>query len=429
MQVALLTREFPPEVYGGAGVHVEYLARELARLVDLKVHCFGAPRNSSLVARAYQPWSALGGAAPHAAALQTMSVDLAMAAGVEGAELVHSHTWYANLGGHLAKLLYGIPHVVTTHSLEPLRPWKSEQLGGGYALSSFCERTALEAADAVIAVSLEMGQDVLRCYPAVHPDRVRVIHNGIDPEEYRPDRGTDILLRRGVDPTRPSVIFVGRVTRQKGLMYLLEAAPMIDRSAQLVLCAGAPDTPEIAAEVRRLVAKVERRRGGVVWIEEMLPRAEVIQLLSRATVFVCPSIYEPFGLVNLEAMACEAAVVASHTGGIPEIVVDGKTGFLVPFERGDDQFGSPRDPKRFAGDLARAINDLLADPAKGRRFGQAGRRRVVELFSWSAIAERTAALYDSLTGGSRSHSGSEARTASKRRPAKSRAEHAAESET
>ena len=403
MRVALLTREFPPEVYGGAGVHVEYLARELASLVDLRVHCFGAPRASPLVAATYQPWAALAGPAPYAAALQTMSVDLAMAAGVKGVDLVHSHTWYANLGGHLAKLLYGIPHVVTTHSLEPLRPWKAEQLGGGYALSRFCERTALEAADAVIAVSEEMRRDLLKSYPAIDAERVRVIHNGIDPEEYRPGRGTDVLRRHGVDPTRPSVIFVGRITRQKGLVHLLEAAPMIDRSAQLVLCAGAPDTPEIGAAVRRLVADVERARGGLVWIDEMLPRAEVIQLLSQATVFVCPSIYEPFGLVNLEAMACEVAVVASHTGGIPEIVVEGETGCLVKFERGDDQFGSPRDPKRFASDLARAINGLLADPARARRLGRAGRRRVIERFSWSAIAERTAALYGSLlAGGARS---------------------------
>jgi starch synthase len=405
MRVALLTKEYPPEVYGGAGVHVEYLARELAKRVELEVHCFGEPRDSPLVAATYRPWEALAGKAQHLSALQTMSMDLAMAAGVEGADLVHSHTWYANLGGHLAKLLYGIPHVVTTHSLEPLRPWKAEQLGGGYALSSFCERTALEAADAVIAVSQEMRRDVLSCYPAVDPNRVSVIHNGIDADQYRPDRGTDILLRHGVDPKRPSVIFVGRVTRQKGLVHRLEAAPMIDSSAQLVLCAGAPDTPEIDAEVRRLVAEVERRRGGVVWIAKMLPRPEVVQLLSRATVFVCPSIYEPFGLVNLEAMACEAPVVASHTGGIPEIVVDGETGLLVPFERGDDQFGSPRDPKRFAGDMARAINDLLADPARARRFGQAGRRRVVELFSWSTIARRTEELYEELAAGSRSRPG------------------------
>ena len=403
MRVALLTREFPPEVYGGAGVHVEYLARELASLVDLRVHCFGAPRASPLVAATYQPWAALAGPAPYAAALQTMSVDLAMAGGVEGVDLVHSHTWYANLGGHLAKLLYGIPHVVTTHSLEPLRPWKAEQLGGGYALSRFCERTALEAADAVIAVSEEMRRDLLKSYPAIDAERVRVIHNGIDPEEYRPGRGTDVLRRHGVDPTRPSVIFVGRITRQKGLVHLLEAAPMIDRSVQLVLCAGAPDTPAIGAEVRRLVTDVQRARGGLIWIDEMLPRPEVIQLLSRSTVFVCPSIYEPFGLVNLEAMACEAAVVASHTGGIPEIVVEGETGCLVKFERGDDQFGSPRDPKRFASDLARAINGLLADPARARRLGRAGRRRVIERFSWSQIAERTAALYGSLlAGGARS---------------------------
>ncbi|HEY3195939.1 MAG TPA: glycogen synthase [Candidatus Dormibacteraeota bacterium] len=396
MQVALLTREFPPEVYGGAGVHVEYLSRELARLVEVKVHCFGAERDSPLVAAAYRPWAALAGEAPHLAALQAVSVDLAMAAGVAGTSLVHSHTWYANLGGHLAKLLYGIPHVVTTHSLEPLRPWKAEQLGGGYELSRFCERTALEASDAVIAVSRQMRKDVLACYPAIEPGRVHVIHNGIDPQEYRPDAGTDVLLRRGVNPARPSVVFVGRITRQKGLVHLLEAAAMIDGAAQLVLCAGAPDTPEIAAEVRQSVAKLERSRGSVLWIEEMLPRHEVVQLLSHATVFVCPSIYEPFGLVNLEAMACEAAVVATHTGGIPEIVVDGETGLLVPFERGDDQFGSPRDPRQFAANLAHAINALVADPQRARRFGEAGRRRVLESFSWSAIAARTAALYESL---------------------------------
>jgi starch synthase len=396
LQVALLTREFPPEVYGGAGVHVEYLARELARLVDLRVYCFGEKRDSPLVHGAYQPWPALAGKAPHLAALQAVSVDLAMAAGVEGASVVHSHTWYTNLAGHFAKLLYQIPHVVTTHSLEPLRPWKSEQLGGGYALSSYCEKTGLEGADAVIAVSEDMRRDILTNYPAIEPSRVHVIHNGIDPTEYKPDRRTDVLRRRGIDPARPSVIFVGRITRQKGLMHLLEAAPMIDHSAQLILCAGSADTPEIASAVRRSVRALERKRGGVVWIEEMLPRSEVVQLLSHATVFVCPSIYEPFGLVNLEAMACGAAVVASRVGGIPEIVLDGKTGVLVPFERGRDQFGSPRDAKQFAKDLAQAINGLIADPARARSFGQAGRRRVLEHFSWSAIATRTAALYRSL---------------------------------
>jgi starch synthase len=401
LQVALLTREFPPEVYGGAGVHVEYLARELARLIDLRVYCFGAERDSPLVRGAYQPWPALAGEAPHLAALRAISVDLAMAAEVAGASVVHSHTWYTNLAGHFAKMLYRIPHVVTTHSLEPLRPWKSEQLGGGYALSRFCERTALEAADAVIAVSEDMRRDVLTNYPIIDPGRVYVIHNGIDPMEYQPDRRTDVLRRRGIDPVRPSVVFVGRITRQKGLMHLLRAAPMIDPSAQLVLCAGSADTDEIAADVRRSVRELERKRGGVVWIEEMLPRTEIVQLLSHATVFVCPSIYEPFGLVNLEAMACGAAVVASRIGGIPEIVVDGKTGVLVPFESGGDQFGSPRDPKRFARDLAQAINGLLANPARARSFGQAGRRRVLEAFSWSAIATRTAALYESLPTASR----------------------------
>ena len=396
LAVALLTREFPPEVYGGAGVHVEYLARELARLVDLRVYCFGAERESPLVRGAYQPWPVLAGKAPHLAALQAISVDLEMAAAVEGASVVHSHTWYTNLAGHFAKLLYGIPHVVTTHSLEPLRPWKAEQLGGGYALSSFCERTGLEAADAVIAVSENMRRDVLTSYPAIDPGLVHVIHNGIDPAEYKPDRRTAVLRRHGIDPARPSVVFVGRITRQKGLTHLLEAAPMIDHAAQLVLCAGAADTAEIAAEVRRSVRKLERSRGAVIWIEEMLPRPDVVQLLSHATVFVCPSIYEPFGLVNLEAMACEAAVVATRVGGIPEIVVDGKTGVLVPFESGGDQFGSPRDPKRFARDLAQAINGLLASPARARSFGKAGRRRVLKDFSWSAIATRTAALYESL---------------------------------
>src|SRR5690606_5566580 len=288
--------------------------------------------------------------------------DLAMAAGVEGCDLVHSHTWYANFAGHLAKLLYDVPHVATTHSLEPLRPWKAEQLGGGYALSSFCERTGLEHADAVIAVSRQMRDDVLRAYPAVDPERVVVIHNGIDPEEYAPDHGRDVLDAYGIDPQRPSVVFVGRITRQKGLVHLLQAAPAIAPEAQLVLCAGAPDTPEIAAEVRALVEGVRARRGGVVWIEEVLGRATVAQLLPAATVFVCPSIYEPFGLVNLEAMACEAAVVASAVGGIPEIVVDGETGYLVPFEPGDDPFGSPRDPDAFAAALAERVNALLDDP-------------------------------------------------------------------
>jgi starch synthase len=393
--VALLTREYPPHVYGGAGVHVEHLAAALAPHVDVRVHRFAesdAPEPGS----SYAGWDALAGTAPHLAALRVMSTDLAMAAGVEGADLAHSHTWYANFAGHLAKLLYGIPHVCTTHSLEPLRPWKAEQLGGGYAVSSFCERTALEAADRVIAVSAQMRDDILACYPAVDPDRVVVVHNGIDVDTYTPDPGRDVLDRHDIDPDRPSVVFVGRITRQKGLVHLLDAAEMLDASAQLVLCAGAPDTPEIATEVADRVRKLSATREGVVWIDEVLPRPDVVQILSHATVFACPSIYEPFGLVNVEAMACEAAVVASRTGGIPEIVVQGETGLLVDVDPGDDPYGTPRDPQRFAADLAAAINSLVADPARARAMGQSGRRRVVEEFSWDAIAQRTADVYDSV---------------------------------
>jgi starch synthase len=394
VRVALLTREFPPEVYGGAGVHVEYLSRELARRVDLGVHCFGAPRESPLVAGAHRPWEQLAGASPSAAALEAMSVDLAMAKAVEGVDLVHSHTWYTNLGGHLAGRLWDVPHVATTHSLEPLRPWKAEQLGGGYALSSFCERVGLEGADAVIAVSEQMRRDVLSCYPAIDPARVEVIHNGIDPREYRPDPDTTAPIRLRIDTERPSVVFVGRITRQKGIVHLLEAAPMIDPAAQLVLLAGAPDTPEIAAEVRSLHAEVQGRRGGVIWVDTMLPRREVIQVLSHATVFVCPSVYEPFGLVNLEAMACETAVVASAVGGIPEVVVDGETGLLVPCEVTETgSFADPAAARRFATALADGVNRLIADPAAVRRMGVAGRRRVVEHFDWEVIADRTAELY------------------------------------
>jgi starch synthase len=395
MRVALLTREFPPEVYGGAGVHVEYLSRELARLVDVSVYCFGEDRQSALVATAYRPWGEIP-SHRHGSALRTMSVGLRMAADVEGVDLVHSHTWYANFGGHLAQLLYGIPHVLTAHSLEPFRPWKAEQLGAGYALSSYCERSAMDSADAVIAVSEAMRRDVLQAYPRVEPDRVHVIHNGIDPDEYRRDDGTDVLERHGVDPSVPTVMFLGRVTRQKGLTHLVDAAPRVDREAQIVLCAGAPDTPELGAELCERVAELERTRGRVFWISEMLARPAVVQLLSHATVFVCPSVYEPFGIINLEAMACGLPVVASATGGIPEIVVDGETGYLVPFDAGGDAFGSPRDPARFACDLADRINELLGDAERCRSFGRAGRQRVLRLFSWKAVAERTVALYGEL---------------------------------
>ena len=396
MRVGLLTREYPPEVYGGAGVHVEYLARELAKHVDVEVHCFGADRDDPLVARSYQPWDTISGSSPHVAALRTLSVDIAMAAHLADVDVVHSHTWYANLGGHVAALTYDVPHVVTTHSLEPLRPWKAEQLGGGYAVSRFCERTAIEAADAVIAVSSGMRDDVLACYPGVDPARVRVVHNGVDPAEYAPDRRTAVVEGLGLDPGRPLVVFVGRITRQKGIAHLLDAAEQFDPAAQLVLCAGSPDTPEIGAEVEAHVTALRSAGRAVVWVREMLPRPDLVQLLSNATVFVCPSIYEPFGLVNVEAMACGAAVVASRVGGIPEIVVEGETGFLVGFEPSGEDYGTPADPVRFAGDIAARVNALVADPVRARTMGEAGRERVLAEFSWPAIAAHTADVYRSV---------------------------------
>jgi starch synthase len=399
MRVGLLSREYPPEVYGGAGVHIEYLSRELARLADVTVHCFGAPRpapTGRLEVVAHQPWDRLAGAEKHAAALQTVSVDLAMALAATGLDVVHSHTWYANLGGHLAKLINDVPHVMTTHSLEPLRPWKAEQLGGGYAVSSFCERTAIEGADAVIAVSAGMRRDVLASYPAVNPDRVHVIYNGIDAAEYQPDPATDVLEEYGVDAASPYVLFVGRITRQKGLAHLLDAAHLLDRDVQLVLCAGAPDTPEIGAEIAARVTELADERAGVVWIRDMLPKPAVVQLLSHATAFVCPSIYEPLGIVNLEAMACGTAVVATATGGIPEVVVDGETGLLVPFD--PDQDGRPRDADAFAADIAERLNTLMRDSALAARMGAAGRARAVTSFSWPAIAADTLALYRALVG-------------------------------
>lgn len=379
VRVGLLTREYPPDVYGGAGVHVEFLARELASLVDVEVHCWGEGRGVGVVR--HRPWPVLDTAND---ALRTFSVDLAMTAGLEGRELVHSHTWYANLAGHLGKLLYGIPHVMTAHSLEPLRPWKAEQLGGGYALSSWAERTAIEAADAVIAVSGAMREDILACYPALDPARVHIVHNGIDTALYRPDHGTDALTRVGLDPDRPFVLFVGRITRQKGVPHLLRAVRDIDPAAQVVLCAGAPDTPEIDREFRELYEELSRVREGVHWIPQMLPRPDVIQLLTHAAVFVCPSVYEPLGIVNLEAMACGTPVVASKVGGIPEVVDDGKTGLLVPV---DDDF----EPA-----LARALDSVLGDPEGARRMGEAGRERAVGEFGWDAVARRTVRLYEEI---------------------------------
>ncbi|ABK53594.1 glycogen synthase (ADP-glucose) [Acidothermus cellulolyticus 11B] len=398
MKVALLSREYPPEVYGGAGVHVEYLARELRRLLDqVTVHCFGNPRSEPGV-YAHSADPRLVDAKANAALL-TLSTDLAMAAMLGAADIVHSHTWYANFGGHLSKLLYGIPHVVTTHSLEPLRPWKAEQLGGGYALSLFAEKTALEAADAIIAVSQGMAQDVARCYPAVQPNRIHVVHNGIDPEEYRPTPDDGLLARYGIDPTRPIVLFVGRITRQKGLPYLLRAAQDVRPAAQLVLLASAADTPEIAAEVEAGIARLQEARSGVVWIRRMVPKSELIRLLTAASVFVCPSIYEPMGIVNLEAMACETAVVATRTGGIPEVVVDGETGVLVPIDPDPtDPYGAPRDAGAFASALAAAINTLLDNPEQAVELGRNGRRRAIEKFSWTAIANRTVEIYRSVLG-------------------------------
>lgn len=389
-KVALLTREYPPDVYGGAGTHVEYLAREMRRLAEVSVHCWGSPRDEPGVT-SHEAWTALSDPKPEAAALQAMSINLAMAGAVKGADVVHSHTWYANLGGHLAKLMWSIPHVVTTHSLEPLRPWKLEQLGGGYALSTFCEQTAIESADAVIAVSHGMRDDVLNCYPDVNPERVRVIHNGIDPEIYRPQRSEEALARMGVDSSRPYAFFNGRITRQKGLHLLLAAALKMESRHQLVIVASNPDTPEIAAEAGGLAERVRSERGNLIWIDRYIPLQDLIHLHSGASVFICPSVYEPFGLVNLEAMACETAVVASRVGGIPEIVVEGETGYLVDYD--------PDDAGAFTSALAARVDELLSDSALATRMGMAGRQRVLRQFGWRAIAAQTFELYESLLSG------------------------------
>ncbi len=396
--VGLLTREYPPDVYGGAGVHAQELAAHLARLTPVTVHCWGDPRPPSDDPHApsvvaHGTWDALAGDAPELAALRTMATDLSMVAATADVDLVHSHTWYANLAGHLAAMTHDVPHVVTTHSLEPLRPWKAEQLGGGYALSGFCERLGIEHADRVVAVSAGMRDDVLSCYPSVDPDRVVVIHNGIDTTAYAPDHGTDVLAAHDLDPDAPMAIFVGRITRQKGLRHLLDAVAHLDPEIQVVLCAGAPDTADLGREVAATVRDLQQSRGNVTWIEQMMPRAELLPLLTHADVFVCPSIYEPMGIVNLEAMACETAVVASAVGGIPEVVVDGETGLLVGFEPGDDPYGSPADPAGFARAFAAAVTEVVDDPDRAAAMGRAGRRRAVESFSWSAIAEQTLDLY------------------------------------
>ncbi len=390
MKAALLTREYPPEVYGGAGVHVEYLARELARLIDLEVHCFGQPRavGTNPAVYAHPAWDRLAGREAHRAALGAMSVDLDMAAHIGQADVVHSHTWYVNFAGHLTKLLYGIPHVATVHSLEPMRPWKAEQLGGGYAVSSFCERAGLEGADAIIAVSRAVADDICECYPAIPPERVHVIHNGVEVSDYDAREGTEVLDRHGIDASRPIVLFVGRISRQKGIEHLLAACPFLPPGVQIVLRAGAADTPELDRHVGALIDEAVATGHAVEWIREDLDRPELVQLFCRSRVFCCPSVYEPFGLVNLEAMACGVPVVASAVGGIPEVVVDGETGILVPLE--------PADPAGFARALAAALTRLIEDPAEARQMGAAGRQRVVSEFSWRVTAERTIALYERL---------------------------------
>ena len=396
MRVDLLTKEYPPNIYGGAGVHVAELVKALrATGIETQVRAFGAPVDEPDTT-GYPNLPQLTDAN---ATLQTLGVDLTMTADCASADVVHSHTWYANMAGHLASLLHGVPHVITGHSLEPMRPWKAEQLGGGYRVSSYVERTAYENAAAVIAVSDGMRKDILRSYPALDPARVHVVHNGIDADLWARDESEESLTtarRHGMDPDKPSIVFVGRITRQKGLPYLLRAAAELPPEVQLVVCAGAPDTPEIMAEVQGLVAGRRESRDGVVWIDEMLPRSEVVALLSAATVFICPSVYEPLGIVNLEAMACEAAVVGTRTGGIPEVVADGETGWLVPIDQVEDGTGIPRDPDVFVADLARVMTDAVSDPERARVRGRAGRERAVREFGWDAIAERTQVVYDQV---------------------------------
>lgn len=400
MRIALFTREYPPYIYGGAGVHVDYLSRELAKRIEVEVHCFGDQHldQDRLHVRGHEPWREIsdGTEDKFKGALEALSVNLTAIKNLNGVHLVHTHTWYAAMAGYWAKKLYSVPQVMTMHSLEPLRAWKAEQLGSGYAMSSWMERTAIEEAEAVIAVSSETKLDIVRCYPRVRPERVHVIYNGIDLQEYRRTDEVSALREYGVDPATPYVLFVGRITRQKGVTHLVDALPLLPSGTQVVLCAGAPDTPELAAEMRAKVEAARQRNPRVIWIEKMVSKPEVIQLYSHAAVFCCPSVYEPFGIINLEAMACETAVVASATGGIKEVVVEGETGFLVPFAA-DATTNMPLDPNQFARDLAAKINLLLGNPALRRAFGQAGRRRVEQKFSWAAIAEQTVALYRELT--------------------------------
>ncbi|MFK4789752.1 glycogen synthase [Microbacterium sp. ZW T5_56] len=398
MRVDIVTKEYPPAIYGGAGVHATELVKSLRDSgTEVQVRAFGAPR-PEVDTTSYDTPGELANAN---AAIQTLGIDLEIVGDVAGADVVHSHTWYAGFAGHVAGLLHGIPHVTTAHSLEPLRPWKAEQLGGGYAVSSYIEKTAMEGAAAVIAVSEGMRQDILRSYPALDPAKVKVIYNGIDVDAWRPVDDAAVLARYSIDPNRPSVVFVGRITRQKGLPYLLRAVAQLPEDVQVVLCAGAPDTAEIMDEVRALVAGLRETREGVVWIEDMLPRDELCAILTSATTFVCPSVYEPLGIVNLEAMACGAAVVGTATGGIPEVVVDGVTGRLVPIEQVQDGTGTPVDPDRYVADLARVLTEVVSDPETARAYGAAGRKRATESFSWAQIAAETRALYAEVIAASR----------------------------
>ncbi|MDU0967911.1 MAG: glycogen synthase [Actinomycetaceae bacterium] len=396
MRVDLLSREYPPHVYGGAGVHVTELAKVLRQRIDVHVHAFDGPRDASDVT-GYNYCAEQDG---DNAALRTLGIDLQMAQRTEGADLVHSHTWYANMAGHWSKLLHDVPHVVTAHSLEPLRPWKAEQLGGGYRVSSWAEKTAYEAADAVIAVSHGMRDDIVRCYPALDQDKVHVIHNGLDMDDWAlptdHDKVMETLKSFSIDPDAPTVAFVGRITRQKGLPHLLRALRYTPEDTQIVLCAGAPDTEGIKKEVDGLVADLRAERDKVVLIGEMLPHDQVVDILSQATLFVTPSVYEPMGIVNLEAAAMELPVVGTKTGGIPDCIEDGETGYLVPIEQKDDGTGTPLDPDKFEHDMADRINDLLANPDKARAMGKAGRRRVEEKFTWDTVADQTVELYKSL---------------------------------
>ncbi|HUH63320.1 MAG TPA: glycogen synthase [Terracidiphilus sp.] len=399
MRVGLFTREYPPHVYGGAGVHVDYLSREMAKSIAVEVHCWGPQRSDegNLHVRGSEPWPEITNEteAKFKGALEAFSLNLTQIKALTGVDIVHTHTWYVAMAGFLAKKLYGMPFVLTTHSLEPLRAWKAEQLGSGYAMSSWMESTAIHDADAIVAVSQGTKHDILRAYPDIDPERIHVIYNGVDLNEYKKTPATKALAAFGVDPKMPYVLFVGRITRQKGVTHLVDAINYLPKETQVVLCAGAPDTPEIADEMRAKVEEARKHHPGIVWIEKMVSKQEAIQLYSNCRVFCCPSVYEPFGIINLEAMACRAPVVASSTGGIKEVVVEGETGYLVPFT-GDPVSGFPTDPDEFAHDLAARIEILLQDPEKCRQFGDAGRLRVEKIFSWTAIAQQTIALYEML---------------------------------